>query len=105
MPTRVVETFEGGLIRTELDYDNANRITAVRVVNDSDRSIYLEVVQGDAVGTTGRKYSATFLAHTTTEIPIPTGQALKIEQIWDSSRNRWDGISVMSVLGGMADSG
>lgn len=75
MPTRTVATFHNELVRFEVDYDNSRRVTALRCINDSDNDVVGEVTRADS----GRSYSKTFLAHTNTYIPIPTGVAQRIQ--------------------------
>jgi hypothetical protein len=74
MPTKTVATFQNGLVEFQVDYDASNRLTALRCINKSDGDMVGEATRED----NGRSYSKTFLAHTTTYIPIPTGVAQRI---------------------------
>lgn len=75
MPTRTVMTFEGGLVEFQVDYDESNRITALRCINDSDNDVIGEVTRVS----TGRSAQKTLLAHTTTHVAIPTNAAQRIQ--------------------------
>ena len=88
MPTRTVAEFNGGLVRFEVDYDSSDRITALRCINDSDGSFIGEVSRQDS----GRSYSKTFLAHTNTYIPIPIGQAQRIQFDGFGQHNQFVGL-------------
>lgn len=86
MATIVLGEFGGGGatgVTIEMDVNAQNRVTAFRVINNSEDALYGELVGDEGSPAPGRKYSGVFLAHTTTEIPVPTtvGTRLQMRQV------------------------
>lgn len=86
--TVIVAQFQNGLVRVEVDYDDANlRVSRVRVVNDSDAAAHVTAVRLSD----GLSYSQRFSARSTTFRNIPTGQADRLQ--FTLNDGRLDGIS------------
>lgn len=94
MPTRQIGSWEGGLVTAELDYNNQDQITAVRVINNSGVAVYLEVEQIS----NGRKVGQVFLAGTNTNIAVPTGVGQRIVQFFNVETNKWDGLNIRAQV-------
>ena len=92
MPTRIIGVFDGGNVRVEIDYDASRRITALRCVNGSGLALYAEAVQVS----NRRKYASTFLPNSTTEIPVPTGTAQRLQLVLNA-QGRLDGVEYAIV--------
>lgn len=94
--TQVLAQYDDGAVRVEYDWDdNAGRrwLTAVRVVNDSVHSVYVEAVVAEGRPNAGRKASGIFLPGTTTEVPIGTGAAVRLQGVLEA-RGRLDGLNI-----------
>ncbi len=91
MPTIQVAAFADETVIVEIDINGAGRLTAVRCINNSPDNLFAEVVGNEGSNAPGRKYSTIFLANTTTEIPVPTGIAQRLNLNQDEF-GRWDGL-------------
>lgn len=93
MPTRSVGSWLNGQVSAEVDYDASNRITGLRVINNSTVNAYLEIEQNS----NNRKYGALFLGSTTTVIPIGTGVSVRISQIL-APNGKWSGVTIRAQI-------
>lgn len=99
MPTRSIGTWENGAVDIQLDYDATNTITAIRCVNSSPHSVWVQAVQLDPQGNrdVGRAYDTTFPPNQTTELAIPTGQARRLSQYIDT-RGFFNGLDIHVLI-------
>jgi hypothetical protein len=74
MATKTVATFNNGLIEFQVDYDAANRLTALRCINQDNHTVHGWVI----LESNGRQYDSSFLPGNT-YIPIPTGASQRIQ--------------------------
>jgi hypothetical protein len=99
MPTRSIGTWENGTVDIQLDYDAQNIITAIRCINGSPDSVYVQAVQLDSQGNRdlGRIYETTFPPNAITVLTPPTGQARRLSQYVDS-RGFFNGLDINVVI-------
>jgi hypothetical protein len=87
--TRTIAQFANDLVRVEADYDDVNlRISAVRVINDSDFSAYVKAVRLSD----GRSVDQVYAAHSNTFRSIP-GNPPGERMTFTLNGGRLDGIS------------
>lgn len=92
MPTVEIGNFLGGTVRFEMDVDGANRITAVRCLNESGQDVGIELIQGEGFANAGRTTTMRRLGPGTSEFALPTGAAQRLVTRFDAVRGRWEGI-------------
>jgi hypothetical protein len=85
MPTRLIGEFNDASVIVEVDYNDSQQLTALRVINTSADAVYVEAVQQSS----GRTASRRFPAGETVEHTIGTGAAARIVQRFDAQKQRW----------------